>query len=345
MSVVALHRHCRSSVVRLIFLHNIAHYFAKIEKYCTFAAETSNTPAMKPNLFITLLMSLAATQTQAEGMAVTDGFDIQKTTYYPYGEPTVEPKGQRYLFGGKEREHAGGRNSYDFGARNLTPYGTWSSPDPMATKFYNLNPYSYCAGDPINNIDYNGCDTLGISKQGIIQLKTVTDDAFDILQAEDGSSIQVDKSFYQSKLSKKVIGEDGNEYDCDFYNLANESESLFSFIVLNSDVEWSRLVYNKGTTAIGNSHNRYVDASGDSYWKSHFEEQSNLVLYDHSHPYISHPSPNDLENAERYRAKSPELVSRIYMKTNGRIKIIPYDKTYDRNVPLECDEVIVKPRY
>ncbi len=41
-------------------------------------------------------------------------------SYYPYGEPTIEPEGQRYLFGGKEREHAGGRNSYDFGARTLT---------------------------------------------------------------------------------------------------------------------------------------------------------------------------------------------------------------------------------
>ena len=49
---------------------------------------------------------------------------FESTTYYPYGEPTIEPRGQRFLFGGKEREHAAGRNSYDFGARNLAADGT-----------------------------------------------------------------------------------------------------------------------------------------------------------------------------------------------------------------------------
>ena len=30
---------------------------------------------------------------------------IQSVVTDPYGEPTVEPVGQRFLFGGKEREH------------------------------------------------------------------------------------------------------------------------------------------------------------------------------------------------------------------------------------------------
>ena len=77
-------------------------------------------------------------------------------TYYPYGEPVVEPEGQRYLFGGKEREHGGGRNSYDFGARSLTPYGNWSTVDPLTEKFYPISPYSYCGGDPVNFVDRDG---------------------------------------------------------------------------------------------------------------------------------------------------------------------------------------------
>lgn len=52
---------------------------------------------------------------------------MQRTIYYPYGEPTIEPMGQRYLFDGKEREHAGGRTSYDFGGRCLTSHGNWSA--------------------------------------------------------------------------------------------------------------------------------------------------------------------------------------------------------------------------
>ncbi len=81
---------------------------------------------------------------------------IQQTDYYPYGEPTVEPAGQRYLFGGKEREHAAGRNSYDFGARSLTPYGNWAVVDPLAEKFYQFSLYSYCGGDPVNRVDKDG---------------------------------------------------------------------------------------------------------------------------------------------------------------------------------------------
>ena len=98
------------------------------------------------------------TDWQGNNAVVADnrGNVVQETTCYPYGEPTVEPSGQRYLFGGKEREHAGGRNAYDFGARILTPYGSWSTPDPLAEKFYPISPYSYCGGDPINNIDPDG---------------------------------------------------------------------------------------------------------------------------------------------------------------------------------------------
>ena len=100
------------------------------------------------------------TDWQGNNAAVVDseGTKIQSAAYYPYGEPTVEPKGQRFLFGGKEREHAGGRNAYDFGARSLTPYGSWPSPDPLAETFYSTSPFSYCAGDPINRIDPMGMD-------------------------------------------------------------------------------------------------------------------------------------------------------------------------------------------
>ena len=108
------------------------------------------------------------TDWQGNNAAVVDkaGNVVQKTTYYPYGEPTIEPEGQRYLFGGKEREHAGGRNSYDFGARSLTPYARWSTPDPLADKFYPISPYSYCGGDPINFVDKDGKALNGLAAAG-----------------------------------------------------------------------------------------------------------------------------------------------------------------------------------
>ena len=98
------------------------------------------------------------TDWQGNNVAVVSntGLVAQRTIYYPYGEPTIEPTGQRYLFGGKEREHAGGRNSYDFGARCLTPYGRWGVVDSESEGFYPFSPYTYCGGDPINYIDPDG---------------------------------------------------------------------------------------------------------------------------------------------------------------------------------------------
>ena len=106
------------------------------------------------------------TDWQGNNVAVVNnnGLVTQRTTYYPYGKPTIEPTGQRYLFGGKEREHAGGRNSYDFGARCLIPYGRWGVPDNKSYKYYSYSPYAYCGGDPINYFDPDGEEIRSFSQ-------------------------------------------------------------------------------------------------------------------------------------------------------------------------------------
>ena len=81
-------------------------------------------------------------------VAVTDknGTLMQQNGYYPYGEPWREPSGQPYLYGGKERMRDNGLNEYDFSARRLnSALCLWTTPDPLAQKFVNTNPYTYCA--------------------------------------------------------------------------------------------------------------------------------------------------------------------------------------------------------
>ena len=34
----------------------------------------------------------------------------------------------------------------------------YTVPDPMAEKYYGINPYAYCAGDPVNRIDLYGSE-------------------------------------------------------------------------------------------------------------------------------------------------------------------------------------------
>lgn len=42
----------------------------------------------------------------------------------------------------------------DFGARFFIPFTScWTTPDPLASKYPSISPYSYCMSDPINYVD------------------------------------------------------------------------------------------------------------------------------------------------------------------------------------------------
>ena len=86
--------------------------------------------------------------------------------YYPFGsEMRMEAPaqianslGHPFRFTGKELDKLNGLNMYDFGARLFDVAGVpmWTSVDPLAEKYYNVTPYSYCAGDPVNKFDPDG---------------------------------------------------------------------------------------------------------------------------------------------------------------------------------------------
>jgi RHS repeat-associated protein len=84
----------------------------------------------------------------------------QINRYYPYGGLMAESTGwdvQRYKYNGKEFDRMHGLDWYDYGARMYDPaVGQYHTMDRFAEKYYNLSPYSYCAGNPINSIDVNG---------------------------------------------------------------------------------------------------------------------------------------------------------------------------------------------
>lgn len=65
---------------------------------------------------------------------------------------------QPYRFTGKELDHLNSLNWYDFGARWYDVAGVpmWTSIDPLCEKYYNVSPYAYCAGNPVNYIDPDG---------------------------------------------------------------------------------------------------------------------------------------------------------------------------------------------
>ena len=86
---------------------------------------------------------------------------LEKSDYLPFGTrvATSSTPLNRWRQSGKEEQVIGGNDLgvLDFGARHYDPWlARWTTQDPMAGKYTNLSPYSYCAGNPTNMVDPNG---------------------------------------------------------------------------------------------------------------------------------------------------------------------------------------------
>ena len=88
---------------------------------------------------------------------------VQENAYYPFGTTIAalswnqSTATNRYGYNGKEQIKDLDFNQYDYGARfysSLT--GRFGGVDPLAGKYYNINPYAFCGNNPIRYIDPDG---------------------------------------------------------------------------------------------------------------------------------------------------------------------------------------------
>ena len=101
-------------------------------------------------------------------MTITCRYYIEQTNnYYPYGglmassssiatPSSSYPANQPYRYNGKELDRKNNLDWMDYGARHFAGHGQWTSPDPLAEKYYDWSPYVYCVGNPIKFLDPDG---------------------------------------------------------------------------------------------------------------------------------------------------------------------------------------------
>ena len=103
---------------------------------------------------------------------------LERNAYYPFGLQTDQGNAfpeissslttlypryinssstRRDLYNGKEIQTIAGTDYLDYGFRQYDPMtGRWMAVDPKAEKYLSMSPYSYCAGNSIDNVDSIG---------------------------------------------------------------------------------------------------------------------------------------------------------------------------------------------
>ena len=99
-----------------------------------------------------------------------DGTLVESNEYYPYGglfSATASTQPNKY--GSKELDRTNGLDLYDSEARWYDSLlGRTTTMDPLAEKYYSLSPYTWCAGNPVKNIDLKGDSVAVLYDQGTI---------------------------------------------------------------------------------------------------------------------------------------------------------------------------------
>jgi RHS repeat-associated protein len=87
---------------------------------------------------------------------------VQRTQYYPSGltwksNSGDNPGEQPYKYGGKEFVEMHGLDEYDSDARWYYPaIMRTTTMDPLAEKYYDISPYTWCGNNPVSYIDPTG---------------------------------------------------------------------------------------------------------------------------------------------------------------------------------------------
>ena len=104
--------------------------------------------------------------TPANEVADASEHVLEQSDYYAFGGRIDDgnqafDQTNRYRYNGKEQLRFESLNLdpglTDYGARYYAPtFGRWTTPDPLADKYYSVSPYAFCNNNPVNFVDPDG---------------------------------------------------------------------------------------------------------------------------------------------------------------------------------------------
>lgn len=266
------------------------------------------------------------------------GTVLQSTDYYPFGLAFSDSNiaSNRYLYNGKELEDYTLGTSYlgtlDYGARHYDPrIARWTVPDPMAEKYYGVNAYSYCVGNPVMMVDPEGRDIYSFDrKTGEISLHRVEDDKdYDTLVEIKHRGGEDKEKVLITNIEKGILYNNVNYNNSDqLYDLTAEGapsqEGIESFLLELSNLVGREIggayFSDNGLSPVSeitvgrycNNTLRETRSHGHLYWaKKHSRDPLiGIIGFFHTHPYENGreiPSQNDLEARNKNKEMKPSM--------------------------------------
>ena len=281
-----------------------------------------------------------------------DGTVEQVAHYYPFGgvmRESTNPGLQPYKYGGKELDRTSGLDAYDFGARMyFADRLQWGQMDPLCEKYYDVSPYGYCHNNPIIMFDIDGKNDYWLTDSGHILLGAKNDSPYHTIYAENGSSINVSKSFLDNRHETSAIGQSSNKkrlnYTITIYSADKDNgKGIFEFFTNNTKVEWSivTLSSSEGITELIGTSNSEGDDMSMSYMVDTASPEQIVVEATHSHSFDNGlPSPGDINVAHNINSKYPSATLFIFDRlgynqydefSSTQLEIIVYPSSKEKN--------------
>ena len=197
----------------------------------------------------------------------------------------------------------------------------WISVDPLADKYPNLSPYTYCAGNPVVLKDHEGKDIWTIDNDGTIKRqKNTAFDRIDVIDVE-GNTIKGTEVKYGTikQRSPYINGKKADLFEINNDLLATET---FENIANNTTIEWAHVqIGQEGSNRniVGTSHDSRNIAVGNYLFEKHYTLRSIV----HNHPSGNGWPSNimlsdgtyigDIPLAKKYEKGFPNIKLSIYV--------------------------------